>query len=98
MECKKCVNTTKSPTITINKKWLCNVCALYEKNFDKKLLKKELKFFKSMIGTENGKHDIMVGVSGGKDSTAALFTTKQMGFSPLAFTFDIGYYPKHVIP
>ena len=51
-----------------------------------------------MIGTENGKHDIMVGVSGGKDSTAALFTTKQMGFSPLAFTFDIGYYPKHVIP
>lgn len=33
----------------------------------------------------------MVGISGGKDSTAALFTVKKMGFTPLAFSFRIGY-------
>lgn len=94
-ECKRCLNTTKNPTIKINKDGLCNICALYLKNINKGVLTKELDFSKSFIGSGSGKYDAMVGISGGKDSTATLHTVKQMGFTPLAFTLDIGYYPKH---
>lgn len=95
-ECKKCVNNTKNPTISINRFGLCNICEQYKKGFNKAGLAKELKFFKSLIGSGKGKYDAMVGISGGKDSTATLYTVKQLGFTPLAFTFDIGYYPQHI--
>ncbi len=95
-ECKICLNNTKNPTISINKNGLCRICELYKKNFDKEKLDKELIFLKSFIGSGKGKYDAMVGISGGKDSTAILHTITQMGFTPLAFTFDIGYYPKHM--
>ncbi len=94
--CKNCLNTTKNPTMTINEEGLCRICELYKNNFDKKILDKELKFLKSFIGSSKSKYDLMVGISGGKDSTAMLHTIKQMGFNPLAFNFDIGYYPKHI--
>lgn len=97
VECKKCLNSTANPTISIDKNGLCRVCELYARNFHKKNLKKELAFLRSFIGTGQGKYDVMVGVSGGKDSTATLYTIKQMGFTPLAFTLDIGYYPKHIV-
>lgn len=42
------------------------------------------------------RHDVMVGISGGKDSTATLYEVKHMGFKPLAFSLDTGYYPKHI--
>ncbi len=57
---------------------------------------KELEFLKTLIKSGNGKYDAMVGISGGKDSTATLYQVKKMGFTPLAFTFDTGYYPKHI--
>src|SRR3989338_10674351 len=38
----------------------------------------------------------MVGISGGKDSTATLYEVKQMGFTPLAFSLNTGYYPEHI--
>lgn len=95
-ECKICLNSTKNPTISINKNGLCRVCELYKRNFNKENLKKELAFLKSFIGTGRVRYDAIVGISGGKDSTATLYTIKQMGFTPLAFTFDIGYYPKHM--
>lgn len=96
-ECKRCLNNTKNPTINIGKNGLCNICSLYLKNFNKNVLKKELNFLKTLIGSRKSKYDAMVGISGGKDSTAILYTVKEMGFNPLAFTFDIGYYPKHTI-
>lgn len=88
-ECKNCINTTKNPSITINEEGLCNVCADYKKKFNKDSLKKELEFVKSMI--KNKKYDCMVGLSGGKDSSAMLYTVKELGFTPLAFSFQIGY-------
>jgi len=96
-ECRVCLNNTANPTISINKNGLCRVCELYKCNFNRRNLKKELAFLRSFIGSGKGKYDAMVGVSGGKDSTATLYTIKQMGFTPLAFTLDVGYYPKHIV-
>lgn len=87
--CNNCINSTLNPSITINEDGLCNTCEEYQKQLSPKLLQEELEFVKSFI--TNKKYDCMVGISGGKDSAAALYTIKEMGFTPLAFTFDIGY-------
>ena len=95
--CKRCVNTGKNPAIKFDKDGYCNICSSYVKNFDPKHLKKELEVLKSFKGAGK-KYDVIVGISGGKDSTATLYTIKQMGFTPLAVTFDLGYLPKTTIP
>ncbi len=95
-ECKRCINTSQNPFIKFNKEGYCHVCEIYRKNFDKKTLAKELKFFKSFIESGKRRHDIMVGVSGGKDSSATLYRIKEMGFTPLAFTLDTGYFPSYI--
>ena len=59
-------------------------------------MKKELKFLLSLRGSGRGKYDAMVGISGGKDSTATLYEAKRMGFTPMAFSLDTHYYPKHI--
>lgn len=88
-ECKICINTTRNPSVRINSEGICNVCEHYNNFFDKEELEKELQFVKSFI--KNEKYDCMVGVSGGKDSSAMLHTVKKLGFTPLAFSFEIGY-------
>jgi len=95
-ECKKCINTSQNPFIKFNKEGYCNTCEAFMKNFDKKILSKELQFFKSFIGSGEKKYDIMVGLSGGKDSSATLFRVKEMGFTPLAYTFDTGYFHPYI--
>lgn len=95
-ECKKCINTNQNPYISFNGDGYCNICETYLKNFKKENLKKELKLFKSFIGSGKGKYDMMVGLSGGKDSSATLYRVKQMGFTPLAFTFDTGYFHPYI--
>jgi len=99
-ECARCVNTTANPTIKLNGLGLCQVCANYDHRFDAKHLAKEREFFKKFIGQrgKSGRYDVMVGISGGKDSTATLSAIKDLGFTPLAFTFDTGYYPKQNLP
>ncbi|MBS3107832.1 AAA family ATPase [Candidatus Woesearchaeota archaeon] len=96
--CKRCVNTGKNPSITFNKKGYCNICSSYIKNLDLNHLKRELDFLKSFKGNGKGKYDLLVGISGGKDSTATLYTIKKMGFTPLAVTLDLGYLPETTIP
>ena len=96
VECKKCVNSSTNLSNVIGKSGLCDVCDKYEKNFSKTVLRKELKFLLSLKGSGERRHDAMVGISGGKDSTATLYTAKQMGFTPFAFSLDTGYYPKHI--
>lgn len=96
VECKKCVNTSTNLSSTIEKSGLCDVCERYEKNFSKEPLKKELEFLLSLRGSGRDKYDAMVGISGGKDSTATLYEAKRMGFTPMAFSLDTHYYPKHI--
>jgi broad-specificity NMP kinase len=96
--CKKCVNTGKNPAIKFDRDGYCHICSSYIKRLDLKHLEKELDFLKSFKGTGRGKYDVLVGISGGKDSTATLHTVKQMGFTPLAVTLNLGYLPETTIP
>lgn len=88
--CKRCINTTNNPSITIDKEGICNVCRDYEEKYDEKKLDEELEFLKKLIDTSK-EFNSMVALSGGKDSSAMLYSVNEMGFKPLAFTFEIGY-------
>ncbi len=95
-ECKKCINTSQNPWIKFNKQGYCNICQTFKKKFSKQSLVKELKLFRSFIGRGEGDYDVMVGLSGGKDSSATLYQIKEMGFTPLAFTLDTGYLHRYI--
>lgn len=95
-ECRICVNSTRNPVTMLDKKGLCPTCAQYKKYFHPKRFTKELAFFNSFVGRGESTFDIMVGISGGKDSSAMLRMLKKRGFRILAFSFDTGYYPKHI--
>lgn len=97
-ECKKCVNSSINLSSIIGKSGLCDVCERYEKNFSKIPLQKEKELLLSLKSPQKKKYDALVGISGGKDSTATLYEVKRMGFTPLAFSLDAGYYPKHIFP
>lgn len=96
VECKKCVNTSTNLSSTIGESGLCDICERYEENFNREILRKELKFLLSLRNTGQDRYDVMVGISGGKDSTATLYEAKRIGFTPLAFSLDTHYYPKHI--
>ncbi|MCX6715269.1 MAG: AAA family ATPase [Candidatus Uhrbacteria bacterium] len=96
--CTHCVNTARNPAIRFMKNGLCHICDTYQTHFDPTHLQEELEFLESFIGTGSNDHDILVGLSGGKDSTATLLSIKQMGFNPLAVTFNLGYLPRTTMP
>lgn len=87
--CRICINNTKNPSIKINDDGICNICEHYNKYFKRSDIETEKEFIKTFI--TNKKYDCMVGLSGGKDSSAMLYTVKELGFTPLAFSFKVGY-------
>lgn len=95
-ECKRCINTSQNPWVKFNEEGLCSVCETYEQNLNKQSLSEELEFFKLFVGSGSGKYDIMVGLSGGKDSSATLYRVKEIGFTQLAFTFNTGYFHPYI--
>ena len=80
--CKRCINTTNNPSITIGEDGLCNVCRDYEKKYDVGILDHELEFLRTFI-TSGNSNNCMVALSGGKDSSAMLYSVKELGFNPI---------------
>lgn len=87
--CKICLNSDINPSIFINENGLCDVCCQFEEKYFREKIDKEVGYLKTFI-KENG-IDCIVGLSGGKDSTATLKTVIDIGFHPLAFSLQIGY-------
>lgn len=96
--CKRCVMDTTAKSISFNDDGNCNYCSrLIERvsnggflsdqscKSDIKELIKDIKTNKSI------KYDCIVGVSGGVDSTFALYKAKELGLNPLAVHMDNGW-------
>ncbi len=97
LACSRCPNDTRNPIIDVHG-GLCRLCQQFDHHYNPADLVREREFVQDLRGTGAGRHDAMVGVSGGKDSTAALAQVIELGFTPLAFTLDTGYYPAHIVP
>jgi len=94
-ECLTCVNSTANSTISFGSEGICANCQNFAQGISHFRRDEDLRFLTS-FRDKNGKYDAMVGMSGGKDSSATAYLLQTLGFRPLGFTFDIGYYPEHL--
>ena len=95
MICSRCVYDDKIPYIKFDENGVCNYCHQYdnlEKEYPKDfniLLSMSDKIKKDM---KNKPYDVIVGVSGGCDSSYLLYLTKVLlGLRPLAVNCDNGF-------
>jgi len=98
--CKKCVISNQRPRIKLNQDGICNACInadnKYKINWPER--EKELKDLLSKYRKKNGKFDVIVPSSGGKDSAVVAYLLKyKYNMNPLTVTWapniytDIGY-------
>lgn len=95
--CSRCVLDTTVPRIHFDPAGICQFCRIHdelEKEFPLNQTSEEK--FKQLIDRvkQEGRgrpYDIIVGVSGGRDSTYALYVAVQLGLRPLAVHFDNGW-------
>jgi N-acetyl sugar amidotransferase len=96
--CSKCVMDTTDPDIVFDENGVCNHCHEYEEK--RKLVdlplpekQKKLAAFVAQIKKDGeGKpYDCITGVSGGVDSTYAVYLLKQLGLRPLVVHLDNGW-------
>lgn len=93
--CKKCVITSLKPNIRFLKNGICVPCANYEirKFFEQKEnFKRSREKFKRVIynNRNNKKYDVIIPVSGGKDSLFQVIKTKEFTQKILAVCVDFG--------
>jgi len=89
---------TTDPDIEFDKNGICNHCREYDERANKELYldeggQQKLNRIVNEI-KENGKnkeYDCLIGLSGGADSTMALYTIKKLGLRPLAVHLDNGW-------
>lgn len=95
--CSRCILPVSLSNITFDSDGVCNHCRKYEFDFkDWELIKerKKTEFEKILEKAKRLKrpYDVLVPLSGGKDSTYALYLcTKNYGLKTLSVTFDNGF-------
>ena len=95
--CSRCILPNTLPSITFDEKGICNHCKKYQEDFEnwdliQERKEKELKKIFETAKTLKHPYDCLVPLSGGKDSTYALYlATKVYKLKTLAITFDNGY-------
>ena len=76
--CIKCLMVSTRPRITFDKNGVCSACINFEerKKINWRLREKQLKTICNKIRKNNGDHDVVVPVGGGKDSSYVAWTLK----------------------
>ena len=99
--CTRCLLSEDVPGVTINKNGLCSVCAGYDRewgNWDeaKNARLAALEGLFQKIKKKAALYDVLVPLSGGKDSTYVLYLCRErFGLKCLAATFDNGFLSDH---
>jgi hypothetical protein len=96
--CKKCVTPASYPGALLDSEDICFYCREHEKiygNWEKEKAQRSQLFEKIVDKAKRKKrqYDVMVPLSGGKDSTYALYlATKVYKMKTLAYTFENGFF------
>lgn len=92
--CSRCLYDESVPNIKFDENGICNYCHIHDQLNQEYPTGDEgnrrLQAIAEKIRNEGGrkKYDVVVGVSGGADSSYMLYLTKQLGLRPLAVHFD----------
>lgn len=91
--CTRCIYSDVTPGINYDAHGVCNYCHVHDQlmlQYQGKLGRAEFDNIVTKIKREgaNKKYDVIVGVSGGVDSSYMLYITKNLGLRPLAVHFD----------
>jgi N-acetyl sugar amidotransferase len=96
--CKRCIMDTTDPNIQFDKDGVCNHCRNYEERARKELHYDEAgrQMLNRLIDKikqegKDKKHDCIIGLSGGTDSSTVAYNVKKLGLRPLAITVDNGW-------
>lgn len=87
--CTKCILPETIPYIEFDKDGICNYCRNYRKI--KVYGRQELERYLEKYRKNNGKPDVLVTFSGGRDSSYALhYFKKELKMNPVAYSYDWG--------
>ena len=92
--CKKCCLDGTAKEITFDENGKCNFCRQAEKSLAEIELEKPnlSKIIEKIKKDGTGKdYDVLIGLSGGVDSSTCLHHTVRLGLRPLAFSVDNGW-------
>ena len=94
--CKKCVLSNQRPRIAFDENGVCNACLYWERKgqvVDWKTREKELKDLCDRFRRKDGRHDVVVPSSGGKDSAFVAHQLKyKYKMNPLTVTWAPNIY------
>jgi len=89
--CKKCVVSNQRPRITFDENMICSACNFseYKKTVDWDKREKELEILCNKFRSKDGRWDVIVPSSGGKDSSYVAYRLKKdYGMTPLTVTWS----------
>lgn len=95
--CSRCILDSSVPGTTFDDKGVCSYCKIHDISDEQHPLgetgQRKLNEIVDRIKSKgkNKKHDCIIGVSGGADSTYILYLAKKLGLRPLAVHLDNGW-------
>jgi glutamine---fructose-6-phosphate transaminase (isomerizing) len=89
--CTRCLLPETMPFISFDQQGVCSFCKDYEIRGSYLKGEKALEEVASKYRSSSGETDVVVGFSGGRDSTFGLdYIKNQLGLHPITFTYDWG--------
>ncbi|MGD0451275.1 MAG: hypothetical protein ABSA79_09520 [Candidatus Bathyarchaeia archaeon] len=89
--CTRCLLPETMPFISLDEEGVCSFCRDYETRGSYLKGEKALEEFVSKYRSNSGEPDVLIGFSGGRDSTFGLdYIKNHLGLHPVTFTYDWG--------
>ncbi len=89
--CTRCILPETMPFISFDEEGVCSYCRDYEARGSYRKDKTELEDIVSKYRSVDGKPDVLIGFSGGRDSAFGLdYIKNTLGLHPITFTYDWG--------
>ena len=91
-QCKNCVMDKSAKEISFDADGVCNFCIQAQKSLREiESEKHKLPEIISQIKKDRGEYDVLIGLSGGVDSSFVLHNAIKLGLRPLCFSVDNGW-------
>ena len=92
--CSRCLLPETYPQIAFDENDVCSVCRVHRPQHEELLGEEALRRLVDLHRSRSGKYDCLTALSGGRDSTYALYyAVRKLGLKTLAFTVDQGFIP-----